>query len=187
MADETAFRLPVLVSQVLEIAFTCLVADRTVEGMMHQKQFQDGLPGLPQLGGLGLYDHARGHRCRTGGKEPWLALKLNNTEPAASVWPQSFIKTEVRYLYAVLLCGLQYCDAVFNRNFLVIYRQFNHLCFPSFLFGCGSCEKFCWIAFKAGRQNIYGFELARIVAGPAMHAEFLDDLVRHFLFTDDRL
>ena len=77
-----AFRCTVFIGMVLQVAFTGLVADRAIQGMVGKQHLEHALAGLAYLGGVGMDHHTLRHAGRAGGLQ--FADTLNFDEAHAA-------------------------------------------------------------------------------------------------------
>jgi hypothetical protein len=101
LEDAFGFRKPagrrgVLMREILEVAFAALVADRAIQRMVGQDEFQDRLVGVVHRGGGGAHGHAFGDRRAAGGLELRHLLDFDQTHPAVGVRLQLGVVTKMR-------------------------------------------------------------------------------------------
>src|SRR6185369_17010051 len=92
--DELGFCGAVLERHVLQFAFAARVANRAIQRMVREQEFQHTLARLHYLLGLGLYDHAFGNRRRTGRLHLRHLFDLDQTHAARALQRETRVVTE---------------------------------------------------------------------------------------------
>src|SRR5512143_456400 len=137
---EPALPETVLVHQVLELALACLVADRTIEGVLDQKQLEHHPPRLDQRRRRGPNDHVV--RCWCCARWRELArrtLDLNEADAACAEWMELVVMTQYRYPRAGRVCRFEDSRSERDLDLFSVnrYRYFLHLIFTFFkALGC---------------------------------------------------
>ena len=112
---------------VLQGAFSGLVADRAVNGMVDQFEFQHVALDLLDMLGLEQHLHPLLHRCLAGRHQRRPAvLDTHQAHAAVAVGAQSRVVTEVRNFDTHHLEGIDQVLARFDLHFLVVYKELHH-------------------------------------------------------------
>ena len=115
-------------SQVLQLAFTALIADWAIERVVDQQKLHHTLLGLDGFLVFGMHDHALGNR--RGTRRHWLGsfLDIDQTHAAIRCNTELFVITKMRNIGAGLL-GRVHHRASFNHfDLLAVKFYFNHMC-----------------------------------------------------------
>jgi hypothetical protein len=112
----------VLKHQILKLAFTGLVADRAIQGMMFQQASESFPPQVQDALGTG------GNRCPINRRRGAclhrliIATDLDHTQPAGPYWIQSLVVTESRNGDTGSLCSFKDGTIFFGHNFSAVDR-----------------------------------------------------------------
>src|SRR5208337_843338 len=79
---------PVPEDGVLELTFSALVANRTIQGVVSKQELEHGLPSILHFLSLGVHHHAIGHYRSTGGLQLGHPLDCDQTHAAGALQGQ---------------------------------------------------------------------------------------------------
>ena len=122
---KSAGRRRVLMREVLQVALAALVADRTIERMVGQNEFQHRFVGIVHDGGGGAHGHAFSDRRAAGGLQLRHLLDFDETHPAVGVRLQFGVVTEMRNHHADAPGRFDDERAFGDRNGGAVDRQAN--------------------------------------------------------------
>ena len=130
--DELRFGGAVLEGHVLQFALAAGVADRAIQRMIAEQQFQHRLARLPDFVGLGGDDHALGDRRGARGLQLRHLLDFHQAHAAGALQGQTGVVAERRHLDARALAGFDQQRArgrgellAVDRNVYVCHRTSN--------------------------------------------------------------
>ena len=112
--------------EILQLAFTTLVTDRTIKWMINKQKFHDGLLRLDRLVALGPHDHALGHRRGASRHRLGHLLHVDQTHTAVGSNAQLLVVAEVRDISARLFSRMHDHAARCDVYFFAVEFNFNH-------------------------------------------------------------
>ena len=113
---------------ILQVALAGLIADRTIDWMIDEQEFQRVLLGFLGLfaGHLGLDHHALVDRGAAGDLKFRKLLDVDQAHAAIAVYRKVFVIAETRHPNPRLLRRLNHGRAGGNFDFLTVDRAFGH-------------------------------------------------------------
>ena len=111
---------------VLQVAFSALIADRAVQGVVDQQELHDALARLMDRWRVGVDHHAVAGRHGAGGDRLGRALHLDQAHAAVAGDRQAVVVAEARDLGAGQLAGLQHREAARDLDLLAVDGQLRH-------------------------------------------------------------
>ena len=96
--DESTVTRPKIMGILLQDTLAGLIADRAIEGVIDQDEFQHAFTGLFDLGRFGEDDHAIGGDGRAGRHGLGHLLHLHQAHPAVGFHLEFRVITKIRYL-----------------------------------------------------------------------------------------
>src|SRR4029453_8250090 len=112
--------------EILEIALTRLVADRTVERVVGEEKLQNGSSALLRLGARGVHGHPFADRCVAGDLELGKFLYLDETDAEIAGDGECGVVAVSRNEDAQLLRGLNHRGSVGDADFPAVDAQLGH-------------------------------------------------------------
>ena len=115
------------VGEVLELALTGLVADRTIERMVDEQHLEHGLPRLEGLVGVNVHHLAFSHGRRARGRELGRLLHLDETHPANAGDGKARVVAVMGDQNPRDLCRFEDGGAFRHRDRTILDREIHHL------------------------------------------------------------
>ena len=112
--------------EILKVAFSRLIADRAVERVVGEQEFEHRPPAFFGLLVLGVDDHPFGHRCVAGDLELGILLHVDQADTAVAGDGESRVVAVARDEDAKLLGRLYHRAAVRALDFLAVDCQRRH-------------------------------------------------------------
>lgn len=113
---------------ILKLAFAGVVANRAIEGMAEEQEFEDSLIDLFDGFGIGIDGHSIGNGGITGDGQhfPAVHFHFDLAHPATAGDGQSRMITEMGDFDTNLAAGFDQVDSRFKFVFLTVYGNFGH-------------------------------------------------------------
>ena len=112
--------------QVLQLAFTGLVANRTIQRMVDQQKLHHTFLGLDGFVALGVYDHALRHRRRAGWHWFGRFFDIDQAHTAIGRDAELLVIAKMRNIGANLFGCMHHRAACTHFHFLTVEFDFNH-------------------------------------------------------------
>ena len=92
----------IFVSVLLKFAFSVFVTGGADAAVLVEQQLENRFSYCSNLVGFGLHDHSGRNLERAGGDGAYLAIDLDQAQPAGTCWNQSRVVAQIRDVDAVV-------------------------------------------------------------------------------------
>ena len=178
LIDKASDTGPVLEDHVLKRALTAAITYRTVQRVINQKELQDTVLCLFDLGRDSIHDHAFRHRDGTGGLDLVHLLDFDQAHSACPRRTQPWMVTEVRNIRSSLECRRDNQCPLRHRDCPPVDAEIYHLdgwqcrgvalcrcdcrCCQCFRHTCYSCTLIPPEVLTLSRRSRFDFQCARL-------------------------